>query len=81
MDSLPVKLSIAGSMYKIDLSPPSLARLTEVTKSMANAPPNASVRFTYIDEEGDEITLFDDNSFVDMRKSTSNTGKSLRISE
>jgi hypothetical protein len=76
LSPLTVKVSVSGSVYRLHLERATIANLSS---TLAKAVPTAIKSFTFIDDEGDVVTLHDDHNLLEALSASKSSGKIARF--
>jgi hypothetical protein len=76
LSPLTVKVSVSGSVYRLHLERATIANLSS---TLAKAVPTVIKSFTFIDDEGDVVTLHDDHNLLEALSVSKSSGKIARF--
>lgn len=76
LSPLTVKVSVSGSVYRLHLERATIANLSS---TLAKAVPATIKSFTFIDDEGDVVTLHDDHNLLEALSASKSSGKIARF--
>ena len=76
LSPLTVKVSVSGSVYRLHLERATIANLSS---TLSKAVPTVIKSFTFIDDEGDVVTLHDDHNLLEALSVSKSSGKIARF--